>query len=81
LITDAVVLSLGIKIMRVTIDLNNDSRGVADEIDDVRAHGRLPPERQPVEMIRLEITPQQSLGARHPLTKRLCIPALSGADC
>jgi len=67
---------LRLEIVRVAIELNNNLRRMADEIDNVRTHRRLAAKRQSFNMVRFEIPPKQRLGTRHPPAKRLRITAL-----
>ena len=56
-ITHRVVMLPRIEVVCFSIELQDDMRGVADKVDDVSSHWRLSAEREPVEVMRLEIAP------------------------
>jgi hypothetical protein len=62
-----------------TIKLNNKTRGMANEIHDVCAHRNLSTKAQAIEMMRLQISPEQLFGPRHRLAEPLCFLTLSVA--
>jgi hypothetical protein len=68
------------EIMRLAIQFYDQSRGVAGEVGDIAAHRHLPPKAQTIEVMRLEIAPQQSLGARHGPAEGFRAVALSVID-
>ena len=67
-----------LKIVALAVNLDNELRRVADEVGDVGPHGNLTAKAQAVNMMRLEIAPQQSFGARHCAAKLLRALALAG---
>jgi hypothetical protein len=64
------------KIVTATVDFDDEPRRVADEIRNELAHRRLTSESQSINVMRFEITPQQSFGANHRLPKLLGTIAL-----
>src|SRR5882672_3074743 len=69
-----------LKVMTFSVELDDEPRRVADEISDVDVHRYLPTKTKTIDVMRLEVAPQQSLGARHDPPKLFRAPALSRAD-
>ena len=60
-----VVTNTFFEIVAFAIDLNDQLAGMRDKVRNVTAHWNLPAEAEPGEPICLQVTPQQSFGARH----------------
>src|SRR4051812_35181872 len=67
--------------MALAVEFDNDTGGMANEVDDISAHRGLPSEKQVVEMMCLDIAPQQRLRARHRPAKRFRRVAVPPTDC
>jgi hypothetical protein len=68
-ISNFVALNSRFEIVRLSVKLDHELGGMADEVDDVGPHWGLAPKPEPLDMVRFEIPPQQRLGARHRLTQ------------
>ena len=58
-----------LKIMRLTIDLNNESRGVTAKVRNICPDRRLPTKLHAIEVVGFEIAPEQRLRASHSTTE------------
>jgi hypothetical protein len=68
-ITSGVVFHPRLEIVSFAINFNDETRGVTNEIDDVDAHGDLATKAETVEVMGLEISPEEPFGPRHRLAK------------
>ncbi|CCE10187.1 hypothetical protein BRAS3843_410016 [Bradyrhizobium sp. STM 3843] len=68
------------KIVRLAVRFDDEFRGEANKVRDVVAKRHLAAEACTFDPVRLDVTPQQRLGARHRLTKLLRSTALALAD-
>src|SRR4051812_18995184 len=66
--------------MRLAVKFNDQLCRVTHEIGDGATDGNLPAEAEAIDVVRLQIAPQQSLGASHHAAQRFCAIALLGAD-
>jgi len=66
--------------MLPTIDLDNETSFVTDEVDDEAADQRLAPETQAIEAMRSQRGPKTVLGIRHAAAQRLGASALKFRD-
>src|SRR5262249_20360159 len=57
------------EVVSFAVNLNHQMRSMADEIGNVGTHRHLATKSEAVEVMRLEIAPEQPLGARHRLAK------------
>src|SRR5258708_6822314 len=69
-----------IEVVRFSVKLHDDVCSVAHKVDHIWTHRRLSAERDPIEMMRLEIAPRQDLRARHCTAKMLRPVAMLLAD-
>ena len=51
--------------MTLAIDLHHDLASMTDEVGNVAAHRRLPPETGAIKAMRFQMTPKQLFGPRH----------------
>src|SRR6476660_1936982 len=79
-IAHRIIPLLRIEVVRFSIKLYDDVRAVTDEVEHVSSHRRLSAERNSIEMMRLEIAPEQNLRARHRASQMLRPVALLLAD-
>jgi hypothetical protein len=71
-ITSLIAPLTGCEVMTLAIELDDQTRGVTNKIGDVTPNWDLPPETETTDAVGLDVTPQQSLRARHGLAKLLC---------
>jgi len=69
------------KIMTLTVELDDQSCRMTDEIGDVVPQRYLPAETETLDPMRLDVAPQQSLGASHSLPKFFRSAPMLFGDC
>jgi len=70
-----------LEIVTPSVKLYDDARRVADEISDVIPHRDLPAKAEPFDSMRLDVAPQERLGASHPLPELLRSGPMLFAHC
>jgi hypothetical protein len=69
-----------VEVVCASVELTDESRRVTHEINNISVHGCLSAEREAIEMMSLQVSPQQHFRARHRAPKMLRSMALLFAD-